>query len=304
VINIKSKVFMIFLIIFGPLIALLLIVFLVFLSSSDRGLIFQRESAINYGGQERHYLIEKPSDYDSSKSYPLLVVLHGFRDRGKQIGLYAGTNNLAQEKDVIVVYPRGLNRSWNGQVCCGFSYQNQIDDLGFINALIDEISNKYSIDTNKIDVIGYSNGGLLAQKLLHQYPDRFRAGAAVMIGAGTPEQSLDISNAKAPFILVNGGKDNYVALTADQTKSSGFRFLSAEQSIELWAKQYQASNPTTTTSPGGYTKTTYKTNNGSLEHVVYKENGHVWPEWRVNKPWVKIPSSTKLIYDFFENSNQ
>ncbi|MBI1256866.1 MAG: hypothetical protein GC204_05305 [Chloroflexi bacterium] len=118
------------------------------------------------GGIERHYLLYLPSNLSPSQPTPLLLVLHG--GGGTAQGMVRLTNGgfqpQADANGFIVVSPDGINHHWNdGRDPRGRS--SDADDVGFIQALIEQISSQYAVDPKRVYVTGISNGGMMAYRL-------------------------------------------------------------------------------------------------------------------------------------------
>lgn len=66
----------------------------------------------------------------------------------------------------VLVVPEGLKRSWNAKYCCGFSQENQINDVGFVSEILSHLTGFGHTDINlnglvKSDFVyalGWSNG--------------------------------------------------------------------------------------------------------------------------------------------------
>jgi polyhydroxybutyrate depolymerase len=282
---------------------LFLIIFFGVLSRNDRSLLFQSAKSIEHDGTQRRYRLVLPDKYSPDTSYPLIVALHGFRDSGTQLGLYSGLSNLASEKGVIIVYPEGLEKSWNGQICCGYAYMNNVDDVGYITQLIGELDSQYAVDRNRRYLVGYSNGGLLVQRLIHERPDTFQGAAVVMAGAGDTEQLLDNSSANTPLLILHGENDRYVPVRDGDASGDGFSFASVSATIEHWKNEYKVTDELQEETDA-YVRTEYTTQKAALQHIVYKNTGHTWPQWRITQPFQKVPNSTRHIWDFFESNNR
>ena len=68
-------------------------------------------------------------------------------------------------KFVVVAHPDGVGRAWNVGGCCGRPGRENIDDAGFINAVVDDIAGHVTIDPKRRYATGISNGGMLAYAL-------------------------------------------------------------------------------------------------------------------------------------------
>jgi polyhydroxybutyrate depolymerase len=142
----------------------------------------------------RGYVAYIPSTWKREVVSPLLIAMHGLSGWGAQLMLNTEFNNLAESNGFIVVYPDGTGenlggkgiRSWNaGQVgrCtsgnCPPSKISSVDDVSYINRLIDDVNSRYLIDPKRVYLTGHSNGSQLAQRLACQLSNRITAIAVV-----------------------------------------------------------------------------------------------------------------------------
>lgn len=189
----------------------LAILFVVLLAISA-GLVNAQETdfidSLTYDEFERTFMVHLPPDYDGSESAPLVIMLHGATMDGVSMMLVSDFNTAADEVGAIVVYPDGLAGRWGyleaDQLPPNSAYR---DDVGFISALIDDLSTTYTIDPNRVYVAGYSNGGLLALRLRCEMEDRL--AGIVAIGAN---YSFDLAqhcleSDPVSTLLVLGTKD-------------------------------------------------------------------------------------------------
>jgi polyhydroxybutyrate depolymerase len=160
----------------------------------------------------RSYVMYIPSTWKQSVASPLLIAMHGLSGWGVQLMLNTEFNNLAEANGFIVVYPDGTGeqlgdkgiRSWNGgQVgwCtsgnCPISKISNVDDVSFINRLIDDVSSRYLINAKRVYLTGHSNGSQLAQRLACQLSNRITAVAVV---AG--HLAIDTCNPDSPVSVL------------------------------------------------------------------------------------------------------
>jgi poly(3-hydroxybutyrate) depolymerase len=100
---------------------------------------------MNVGGLDRSYRLCIPAGLSSPA--PLVVMMHGGFVSAQQAERAYGWDELADGAKFVVAYPDGVGRAWNVGGCCGRPGHENIDDVGFINAL------------------GISSGGMLAYAL-------------------------------------------------------------------------------------------------------------------------------------------
>ena len=183
-----------------------------------------------------------PTDYIESKSYPLLVLLHGYGFDGKVAESIWGFKEILDQYDFIYTTPNGTadpNNSlfWNATVACCNFYGSTIDDASFLFKLIESIKSDYNIDANRIYLVGDSNGGFMALELAYRFPHLI---AAVVSSAGASDfkdrmplksgvHALQVQGTNDTSILYSGGM------------IGGVTYPGLETSARKWVKYNQCS---------------------------------------------------------------
>lgn len=134
---------------------------------------------MKHNGRSRDYYVHFPADYEENKQYPLLLALHGGFGKAERVENYTHLSEKADEEGFLVAYPQGYWRSWNAGWCCGPAKRQNIDDVGFLSALIDKLASQYPVDTKRVFVTGLSNGGFMAYRLLCERPEKVTAIAPI-----------------------------------------------------------------------------------------------------------------------------
>jgi len=157
------------------------------------------------------YLLFLPEGYaaGSAKRWPLILFLHGAGERGTNVWNVAkhGPPKLdtsATNFPFIVVSP---------QCPDGKLWSNDL-----LLALLDEITQKYAVDTHRVYLTGLSMGGFGTWNLGLSYPEHFAAMAPICGGGEliTPLLTLVYNNEHTPFLKTlpiwafHGGKDPVV----------------------------------------------------------------------------------------------
>jgi polyhydroxybutyrate depolymerase len=183
--------------------------------------------SIDFDGAKRTFIVHVPADLDASTPVPLVVDMHGLTSTaGAQAGI-SGWRAKADQEGFIVVHPQGLGNSWNGgDLCCGSSQSGNVDDEGFIRAMVAKLEEEGCIDPKRIYATGLSNGGAMSHLVACQAADLFAASAPVSMGNGTRpcEPSRPIS-----VVMTRGTQDTLVSF-------NGGTFPSAQADFEQWAK--------------------------------------------------------------------
>jgi polyhydroxybutyrate depolymerase len=175
---------------------------------------------------------------------PLVLILHGSRGDGQQMleGTSYGFNLLADQHGFIPVYPDGFERHWNDcRASAGYSANTQnIDDVGFLRALVRDMALQHDIDQSRIYVTGMSNGGHMAYRMGLEAPELVVGVAAIAANlpvadnfdcerSGQPLAALVINGTEDPINPYDGG---LVGIFGDTSRGV---VLSAQDTVRYWA---------------------------------------------------------------------
>ena len=173
------------------------------------------------------YRILLPKNYNSQKSYPLLIFLHGAGERGNdnKSQLFHGSflfksKDFRKNHPAIVVFPQCPEKSsWanvkrNYEMSAGqkFDFFKKISEnrqLIMVEKLLDLIQKKYDIDETRRYVGGLSMGGMGTFELVARNPDYF-AAAFPICGGGNPHWSNLLK--RTPFWIFHGEDDGVVSV--------------------------------------------------------------------------------------------
>ena len=167
-------------------------------------------------GRVRTYELYVPTTLPDGP-VPLLVALHGGTGWGKQFERNSGLDGLAEANGFLVVFPDGVGagptetdrRTWNAGDCCGAAARNDVDDVAFIDQLLDTIGAAYDVDHNRTFATGHSNGGMLSYRLACELSDRF-AAVALQAGSLGIEQCAPIT--PVSLLHIHGTADTNVPI--------------------------------------------------------------------------------------------
>jgi len=267
---------------------------------------------IQVGSLERHYLLHLPHSTDSATSnsinsgpLPLLLVLHGATQSPESAERMTGFSKLADQHNFIVAYPSGTSRrgfvpTWNAGNCCGYAAENQIDDVAFIRALLDQLERDHHIDPKRIYATGISNGAMMSYRLACELSARIAAIAPVE-GA----QGVDCHPShKVSVIVFHGTADRLVPFDGG---SSAFQVgrrrtdTSVSSTLAFWTALDACSNPPVTDDSDPVLHTTkYDTckDDSAVELFAIQGGRHMWPGYPLSGN--SVPASD-LIYSFFSS---
>jgi polyhydroxybutyrate depolymerase len=193
---------------------------------------------ITVGGLTREYLLRLPPGYDGLTPLPLVVAMHGGFGSGPQLEIQSQLTATAAAGNFIVVYPSGvpspLNiRTWNAGWCCGYASNNTIDDVGFINALLDTLTATYAIDTLRIHATGMSNGGFMSYRLACELAHRIASIAPVSASMSMNSCSPD---RPVPVVAIHSYQDMSVPYLGGVGSGVSGHYNNAQDSVlNAWA---------------------------------------------------------------------
>jgi polyhydroxybutyrate depolymerase len=157
-------------------------------------------------GLPRTYRLFIPTELPDTP-VPLVVVLHPFN--GTSTGYESNSNfDLGAGKTAtLVAYPQGFENSWNAGTCCGTARDLKIDDVAFIDTVINDIETRYSVDETRLAIGGFSNGAMMSYRYVCERSDRIHV---MFSGSGAyMAPSCDFSR-PVDVLHMHGMKDGLV----------------------------------------------------------------------------------------------
>ena len=244
-------------------------------------------ASLTHDGIQRDYILYIPELYDGSSDVPLILNFHGFGSNATQQMFYGDFRDIADTEGFLLVHPEGTtfigNQFWN----VGFpGISSTIDDVGFTEALINELAASYAIDLDRVYATGMSNGGFMSFLLACQLSEKIAAVASVT-GAMT-QDTFDNCNAQRPVpaLQIHGTEDDVVLYNGNTLS------LSIADIITYWVDHNNCeTTPTTTTLPDidpsdGSTieHSVYEAGDNGIttEHMKVIGGGHTWPGSVIN----------------------
>ena len=244
-------------------------------------------ASITHDGIQRDYILYIPELYDGSTAVPLVFNFHGYGSNAAQQMFYGDFRDIADTEGFLLVHPEGTtfigDQFWN----VGFpGLSSNIDDVGFTEALIDELATLYAIDLDRVYATGMSNGGFMSFLLACQLSEKIAAVASVT-GSMT-QDTFDDCNAQhpTPVLQIHGTDDGVVLYNGNNLS------IPIADVISYWVDFNNCeTTPTTTTLPD------VDVSDGStIEHSVYEDGdngittehmkviggGHTWPGSVIN----------------------
>lgn len=168
----------------------------------------------------REYFVHVPQSYNGTSRVPVVFMLHGTSGNGERFYNESGWVEVSEDENILTVFPSSWRyciiddgqvkntTKWNTlpdaewTLCPG---QAGRDDIKFIKTIIGELKTKFSIDTSRIYLEGFSNGGQMAAKCAIEMSDVF---AAIVENAGSFYlDTTYIPKRKLPVMFEIGNQD-------------------------------------------------------------------------------------------------
>lgn len=143
------------------------------------------EFGLTHQGLRRSYLVHVPPQAARGRALPVVLAFHGGGSSAEVMRSYTRMDRAADRDGYIAVYPNGSsgigNRflTWNAGTCCGPAAALQVDDVGFVLAVLDELPRRTAVDSARIYATGLSNGAMMAYRLAAEASPRIAAVAGV-----------------------------------------------------------------------------------------------------------------------------
>lgn len=257
---------------------------------------------LKFANEERTFRVYIPFGLKDDSKAPLVVALHGGLGSGDQFATTSRFERLAQDEGFVVVFPDGIGATWNAGGCCGQASRTNIDDVGFLKALIELVEREAPVDPARVFMTGHSNGAMMAFRFGCEHPELVRGIAPV---AG----SLEIPGCKASkgtnLLAIHGDADQNHPIDGGQGPRSiaGVDFTSMAKTLSLWTSAMGCGAPQAAVS-GPLTTTDWKNcKDGTIaRYIVIAGADHPWPGGlpSVLGNATQDLDATKTVWEFFK----
>ncbi|MCR4965639.1 MAG: T9SS type A sorting domain-containing protein [Bacteroidales bacterium] len=278
-------------------------------------------------GQEREYYAYVPATYNNdSDILPVMVFLHGF-DGG--IDSYNNSIDFQQAADQfhwLILLPQALSAhaqvlgmnipvgsAWNSGIVMtvmgnSFTPNSNVDDAGFLLALVDSLGLAYSLDPDSLFFTGFSMGAFMTHRMAIEHADRINGVAAasglipLCFADSTPSSHINV-------LHIHGTEDNMIHLDGTASPIPGMGQmtlgLSVDSTIAYWRRVNQCNlaaiaNTYADTEDDGmlFTLYTYGSNADDTRVALLSMEGgkHKWYEEGYDVQYLTA------IHDFFTGS--
>ncbi|HET9076477.1 MAG TPA: PHB depolymerase family esterase [Acidimicrobiales bacterium] len=250
----------------------------------------EQKVSLTYQGLSRGYILFRPAARQATP-IPVVVELAGCCVSAE---IEAARDNLkGVAGPVILVYPEYYEKFWNAGACCGPPTNQGVDDVGFVNTVIDRVrSSQPDAAPGPVYLAGYSNGGKLAMEMACREPSAF---AAVAVYGATRTTSCS-GPPPASVLIMAGTADPEDSVNGPPVVQNGFTEPTVNQLVDsyLAADGCSASRQTLTLGATSIARWGPCSNSRLVQEVLYQGANHTWQAGSG-----QTPSAEQVMWDFF-----
>jgi polyhydroxybutyrate depolymerase len=278
------------------------------------------EGSLTVDGHQRSYLFVCPEN--AAGPLPVVLAFHGGRGNARQMQRYTRFDALVDKQKLVVVYPEALDGNWNDGrgVRIMRAQRDNIDDVKYVRALVDDLEKHCPIDRARIFATGISNGALISHRLAAEASDLVAAVAPVV--GGMAPAILEKFNPEFPvsILIIQGDADPLIPIAGGGVATNlgparGTVASTADTLARYVKRNGNNAKPVITTqdndSDDGTTLEIHKYPPGpggvQTELYLVKGGGHCWPGRPAYLPERTIGrasqefSATDVIWQFFQS---
>ncbi len=174
--------------------------------------------AVNHDSREGSALVHIPPRANKQSPVPVVLNFHGGGGHGANQQQFSLLDRVAERETFVTAYPNGTGRlqsrllTWNAGTCCAYAVLNNVDDVGFVLALLKRLAQVIPMDRRRVYATDMSNDAMMAYRLASQAPGVFAAIAPVagamvvpMIRSVRPVPVMHFHSIDDPRALYGGG---------------------------------------------------------------------------------------------------
>ena len=279
-----------------------------FLSLSSTAQIV--DESFLFDGVQRSHKVFLPANF--SENMPLVLNLHGYTSNSFQQLFYSSMVAVADDNHFVVVFPDGTTDQygitfWNSEIL-----GEDVNDLGYLEALIDTMIENYNINPDRVYMCGMSNGGFMSYYSACEMTDKIAAIASV---TGTMNNEiLDNCNPtrSIPVLEIHGTADATVPYNGANSGGSFQSMIATEEVLDFWVnhnnctlefEEEMEDISLTDLSTVTHFKYSGAENDATVEHYRINDGGHTWPGAALPLPGVVTNYdivASEVIWDFFK----
>jgi polyhydroxybutyrate depolymerase len=206
------------------------------------------QRALMVGDDERTFRLFVPVAADTGSSpLPLMLIFHGTNDTGRDMEVTTGMNTFADAAGYFVAYPNSMASDWAEGCGCSQADLAMVNDTGFVRAVVQMVSDDYSVDPDAVYAAGFSQGGMFTYHLACEMTDLFAGVASVAAAMGVPVSQACAPSLPLAVLGIQGTEDN--TFDYDGGGVDEFAWLGATATIDTWSVWNGCEDTPTVTHP-------------------------------------------------------
>jgi len=219
-------------------------------------------------------------------AYPLLFSFHGGKSDGKGQTKLDDFSLLADRHGFLCVYPDGLYKEWNDGRGITKPSKEQVDDVGFVTALLAHLEATLPIDARRIYATGFSEGAVFTHRLGCELTDRFAAIAPTSGMMTEPITARCQPSRPLPIVIFHGTGDPLAPYAGGEKRRAEGQVAHAVPAFAaFWASKNgcqpepeSAALPDVSRDGTTVTRTAYRGCAQGADVVLYTihDGGHAW----------------------------
>jgi polyhydroxybutyrate depolymerase len=272
--------------------------------------------SIKHKGLTRTFIVYLPPQYNERTPLPMVILFHGGGGNAEGAVDMTGMKDKSDKEGFILLAPNGTGKfefnllTWNTGNCCGYALDKNVDDAGFIRALIDTMQQVINIDAARIYATGISNGGMMSYLVGCRLSDKIAAIAPV---AG----ALNIDcfpSFPVSVIIFHGTDDEHILYKGGKPVKQADKHERIDKpvsyAVNFWVKYNECDTSAVKESYGNIIRETYTNRKNNIQVILNTIKGgtHSWPGGKRgwfggDKPSHEI-NATDEMWEFFKGKSK
>jgi len=283
-------------------------------------------------GRQRRYTVYVPWSYDGVTKVPVLMLIHGgFNGSAENVIESGNWRAKAEEEGILLVIPNGSRPDNNkppspADMSAGFPVESwgpdevdekgnptswdskywfgtaQGDDIGFLDGLIDQLDEDYTIDVNRVYAHGGSLGGMMVFRMIEDLNTRFAAfssyiGVSRMPVGTVLERPVPIISMIGVIDPLRQGLESTSLLYGERGVGRDWRFLPWQEEVDILVTSLGMSpdDGVVIRDDGNVTATVYTGGGTELQNWLIHNMGHAFPTEEVG-----VEDAVGVVWDFLK----